>query len=109
MHHLRTKADKQSFYHKIYDGLKEHGQLINADVILAPTDELQAKYMQVWRSFMITNISQEEADNKWIPTYYAEDRPVTIKEHFAMMDKAGFRSKEVVWKYYNFAVYLGEK
>lgn len=109
LHHLENNDDKQQFYHKIYAGLKDNGCLINADVILAPTDDLQAAYMQAWRSFMIANTSEEEVDNKWIPTYYAEDRPITIKKHCSMLDAAGFASTKTVWKYNNFAVYMAVK
>lgn len=109
LHHLVTKQDKLEFYHKIYSCLNAGGVFINADVVLAATDALQKRYMEQWKSFMCKNVSMDEVDNKWIPTYYEEDRPVSMMEHFEMLKDAGFEAKDVIWKYYNFAVYMAVK
>jgi len=52
---------------------------------------------------------KEEVENKWIPKYYEEDRPVSMMEHLDMLNKAGFKIMDVVWKYYNYAVYMAIK
>lgn len=109
LHHLVTKEDKLDFYRKIYSCLNTGGVFINADVVLASTDALQKRYMEQWKSFMCKNISIDEVDNKWIPTYYEEDHPVSMMDHFEMLKDAGFEIVDVVWKYYNFAVYKAVK
>ncbi|MCX8129708.1 MAG: class I SAM-dependent methyltransferase [Clostridia bacterium] len=109
LHHLATKQDKLEFYRKIYSCLNSGGVFINADVVLASTDALQGRYMAQWKSFMCKNVSMDEVDNKWIPTYYEEDRPVSMMDHFEMLKGAGFEVMDVVWKYYNFAVYMALK
>ncbi len=109
LHHMVTKQDKLEFYRKIYSCLNAGGVFINADVVLASTDALQERYMEQWKSFMCKNVSTDEVDNKWIPTYYEEDRPVSMMDHFEMLKNAGFEVMDVVWKFYNFAVYMAVK
>ncbi len=109
LHHLVTKQDKYEFYRKIYSCLNNGGVFINADVVLASTDALQDRYMAQWKMFMCENVSLDEVDNKWIPTYYKEDRPVSMMDHFEMLKGVGFEVMDVVWKYYNFAVYMAVK
>ncbi len=58
---------------------------------------------------MCRSISKEEMGNKWIPKYHEEDRPVAMMEHFALLKEAGFTTVDVIWKYYNFAVYIAVK
>lgn len=109
LHHLVTKADKLEFYKKIYSGLNNGGIFINADVVLASSDILQERYMEQWKNFMCGNVPKDEVDNKWIPTYYEEDRPVSMIEHFEMLKAVGFNVMDLIWKYYNFAVYMAIK
>lgn len=109
LHHLVTKEDKLDFYKKIYSGLNSGGIFVNADLMLASTDSLQQRYMEQWKKFMCMNVSVEEVKNKWIPMYYDEDRPIAMMEHFEMLKDAGFKTMDVVWKYYNFAVYMATK
>lgn len=109
LHHLVTKEDKLDFYRKIYSCLNTGGVFINADVVLASTDILQERYMEQWKNFMCMSALKDEIESKWIPTYYEEDRPVPMIEHFEMLKDAGFKAVDVVWKYYNFAVYMAAK
>ena len=106
LHHLVTNEDKLDFYKKIYSCLNISGIFINADVVTAATDNLQKKYMEQWKCFMYKNVPADEVENKWLPSYYREDRPITMTEHFKMMESAGFKTMDIVWKYYNFAVFM---
>jgi tRNA (cmo5U34)-methyltransferase len=109
LHHLVTKEDKLDFYKKIYKCLNSGGVFVNADVVLASTDTLQERYMEQWKKFMCMNVTLDEVEEKWIPTYYEEDRPATMMDHFEMLKDAGFRTMDIIWKYYNFAVYMAVK
>lgn len=109
LHHLVTREDKFDFYRKIYSGLNNGGAFVNADVVLASTDILQKRYMEQWKDFMCMNVTKDEVENKWIPTHYEEDRPVSLMEHIEMLKEIGFADIDVVWKYYNFAVYMAVK
>jgi tRNA (cmo5U34)-methyltransferase len=66
-------------------------------------------YMTKWQAFMLQNISRDEMENTWLPKYYDEDRPASLIDQMAWLAEIGFSSVDVVWKYYNYAVYGGKK
>ena len=53
------------------------------------------------------SLSADEIEGKWIPKYYEEDRPAKLIDQLAWMAQIGFADVDVLWKYYNFAVYGG--
>jgi tRNA (cmo5U34)-methyltransferase len=65
--------------------------------------------MRQWVAFMRNSIPQEEIENKWIPQYYVEDHPAPLVAQLGWLADIGFSHVDVVWKYYNFAVYGGTK
>ena len=107
LHHLITDEDKRNFYRRIYRSLSSGGVFCNADVVLASNDFLQGVYMNEWRRFMGRSLSQDEIEGKWIPKYQEEDRPAKLIDQLAWMREIGFADVDVLWKYYNFAVYGG--
>jgi tRNA (cmo5U34)-methyltransferase len=109
LHHLRTDADKRRIYGRIHTSLASGGVFYNADVVLGSNDSLQAVNMRKWIAFMRQHISQEEIDGKWIPQYYAEDCPARLVDQLGWLAEIGFKDVDVLWKYYNFAVYGGVK
>lgn len=106
LHHLETDKDKEHFYQKIYSALSAGGIFLNLDIVTAPYDILQQKYLKHWKSFMLKNTSVSEVENKWLPNYYAEDKPISLIKHFQMLEHSGFNLIDCVYKYYNYAVYL---
>lgn len=109
LHHLVTDDDKIEFYRKIYKSLRPNGVFYNADVILGSNEKLQETYMEKWKSFMKQYVSEEEIDNKWLPKYREEDRPAKLMDQITWLVELGFVNTDVIWKYYNFAVYGGHK
>ncbi len=109
LHHLLTDGDKQDFYSKIFKALSPGGIFYNADVVLASSSRLQDAYMRQWKEFMGRSVSQQEIEEKWIPTYKEEDRPARLMDQLVWLDEIGFVDTDVVWKFYNFAVYGGAK
>lgn len=107
LHHLETNEDKRKFYYRIYDALAPGGIFYNADVVLGSSDFLQAVYMERWRNFMSRSVSKDEIEGKWIPKYQAEDCPARLMDQLQWMSEIGFAEVDVLWKYYNFAVYGG--
>jgi tRNA (cmo5U34)-methyltransferase len=107
LHHLATDEDKQKLYRRIYGSLAPGGVFYNADVVLASNDFLQALSMKAWRRFMGHNLSLEEIEGKWIPKYREEDHPARLFDQLAWMTEIGFVDVDVLWKYFNFAVYGG--
>ena len=109
LHHLETDADKLSFYQKIYSALSANGAFLNIDVVTAGNDRIQKIYMKHWKEFMVANTSPSEVESKWLPNYYAEDRPTSISTHFKLLEQSGFCQIDCVYKNYNYAVFLAEK
>ena len=62
-----------------------------------------------WRQFMQRSVSRQEIEEKWIPKYKDEDRPAKLIDQIYWLKDIGFKDVDVVWKFYNFAVYGGFK
>jgi tRNA (cmo5U34)-methyltransferase len=109
LHHLVTNEDKKMFYEKIYNSLAPGGVFYNGDVVLAANDELQDVYMRKWVDYMQQSCSRDEIESKWLPKYRAEDNPAKLIEQIKWLEEIGFEDVDVIWKYYNYAVYGGRK
>jgi tRNA (cmo5U34)-methyltransferase len=109
LHHLVSEHDKIEFYKKIYDSLNPGGVFYSADIVLGSSSHLQMHYMEKWKEYMRIQVPIEEIEQKWIPQHYAEDHPVKLMNQLDWLRDMGFTDIEVVWKYYNFAVYGGYK
>jgi len=109
LHHLVTDEDKIKFYRKIYTSLRSSGVFFNADVVLGSSEKIQESYMVKWKSFMKKQVSEDEIENRWLPQYREEDRPAKLMDQMTWLSDIGFAQTEVIWKYYNFAVYGGFK
>ncbi len=109
LHHLETDADKIKFYSKIYQILNNSGVFYNADVVLASTEYQQKVNIARWKEYMNKSVALEEIENKWIPTYEAEDRPAKLIDQLKWLEQIGFQYVDVIWKYYNFGIYGGIK
>ncbi|MDL2238008.1 class I SAM-dependent methyltransferase [Christensenellaceae bacterium OttesenSCG-928-K19] len=109
LHHLETESDKLKFYKAIFDAMNPGGIFINIDVVQSDDPELQEIYLQKWKDYMLTNTSQAEVEGKWLPNYYAEDRPISLIKHLDMLREVGFSVVDVAYKYYNYAVYTAKK
>jgi len=109
LHHLETDAAKYEMYEKIYGGLKENGIFINLDILLGSNEGLQSLNMEKWIAFMEQNVSSNEIYEKWLPNYYADDRPTSLIAHLNLMEKSKFKEIDVIYKYFNYAVFCGRK
>jgi len=109
LHHLRNDNDKKKFFKKIFDALNKNGVFYNADVVLGSNETVQNLYINKWKEFMRRKVSVSEIESKWIPKYEEEDRPAKLIEQMKWLEEIGFEKTDVIWKYYNFAVYGGVK
>lgn len=109
LHHLVSDQDKIGFYGKIFNALTPNGVFYNADVVLASSNSVQELYIRKWKEFMRRQVSDDEIERKWMVTYAAEDRPARLIDHLAWLKQIGFTELDVIWKYYNFTVYGGQK
>lgn len=109
LHHLETDKKKKEFYRKIYELLNESGAFLNADVVLASSKYWQEQNMQKWIEYMKKSVSEQEIIHNWIPKYESEDRPAVLFDQLTWLKEIGFKSVDVIWKYFNFSVYGGVK
>ncbi len=109
LHHLENDEDKKMFCRKIYNALSDNGVFYNADVVLGSNDRLQELYLAKWKAFMNKTVSLDEIESRWMVNYRTEDRPTCLMNHINWLKDIGFEDVDVVWKYYNFAVYGGCK
>ena len=109
LHHLRNDNDKKAFFKKIFDALIKNGVFYNADVVLGSSETLQNLYMNKWKEFMQKKVALSEIENKRCPRYEDEDRPAKVIDQIKWLEEIGFQKIDIIWKYYNFAVYGGVK
>ncbi len=109
LHHLITDDDKMTFYKNIYDNLNLKGLFFNADVVLGSNDYLQKRYMKKWIEYMGRRCDMDEITGKWLVNYEKEDRPSKLSDQIKWLENIGFKDVDIIWKYYNFAVYGGYK
>jgi tRNA (cmo5U34)-methyltransferase len=107
LHHLENNKDKKTFYTEIYNILTDIGIFYNADVVLASTDFNQNMNINRWIEFMNKSVPMDEILNYWIPKYKTEDRPAKLMDQLKWLRDIGFKSVDVIWKYYNFSVFGG--
>ncbi len=109
LHHLETKTDKINFYKKIFRSLKTGGVFYNADIILGSSDFLNNLYIDKWKEFMEKSLPSEKVGDTWLVKHREEDKPEILLDQLSWLKSIGFKDIDVLWKYYNFAVYGGIK
>jgi tRNA (cmo5U34)-methyltransferase len=109
LHHLITDEDKIGFYAKIFAALSLDGVFLNADVVLGSSNENQDNFMEKWISYMRKSCTVDDIYNNWLVRYQKEDRPAVLLDQIKWLLNLGFSDVDVIWKYYNFAVYGGVK
>jgi tRNA (cmo5U34)-methyltransferase len=108
LHHIEDQCEKQDLFRNVFDSLVPGGMFIVYDVVLSSDDKLQNVYMNKWKEFMRERIPPEEVE-RVLELYKEEDRPFSLTEELARLEKTGFSRVDVILKYYNSAVYAGIK
>ena len=109
LHHLKTDEEKKRLYSKIYDALRDGGVFYNADTVLGSNTYLRKVNVEKWKNYMLKNLPMDEVEQKWLPTHYEEDFPASLMDQLDWLSQIGFKELDVVWKYYQGAVYGGIK
>ncbi len=109
LHHLKSDGEKKKLYNKIYDALSVGGVFYNADSVFGSTDHLSKVNLEIWMNYMSENLPLDEIEEKWLPTHYEEDYPAPLMDQLDWLRKIGFKEVDVVWKYYQGAVFGGLK
>jgi len=109
LHHLETNKDKIKFYKKIFDALEPEGVFYNSDIILGSNEALHRLYLNKWKEFMAKSLPGDEIEDTWMAKHHKEDRPEVLLDQIYWLKDIGFKQIDIIWKYYNFAVYGGTK
>jgi tRNA (cmo5U34)-methyltransferase len=108
LHHGRGDAVYQSIYRNIHAWLKPGGIFACCDVVDGDTPELAALNMVGWRQYLTGKLSPADVE-RMFSNYRREDSPISLRKHLSFLDMAGFEITDVLWKRFNFAVYVGIK
>ena len=99
-HHYFDKAARQTAVRNCYSALRQGGIFICFENTAPNTD--------TGRDIMLSRLEKYELDAGRSPEevrshsarYGTEFFPITIKEHFALLEKTGFRAAELFWHSY---------
>ena len=108
LHHGRGEAAYQNLYQRIYRWLKSPGVFVCCDVVEGDTPALAEMNEGGWRQFLRKRFPAEEVE-RILSNYHREDSPLSLKRHLSLLTLAGFSSADVLWKRFNFSVYVGIK
>jgi len=108
IHHGRGEAVYQSLYHKICRWLKSPGIFVCYDVVEGDTPALAELNEEGWRQFLRKRFPARETE-RILSNYRREDSPLSLQRHLNLLTLAGFSSADVLWKRFNFGVYVGIK
>ena len=108
LHHGRGEAAHQNLYQRIYRWLKSPGVFVCCDVVEGDTPALAEINEGGWRQFLRKRFPAEEAE-RILSNYHREDSPISLKRHLSLLTLVGFSSADVLWKRFNFSVYVGIK
>jgi len=115
IHHL-CMEEKIALFRFIFSHLNAGGCFINADVVLPPSEGLQACYFNLWREAMQQMMDQagitDETPGDVITRYQSPEsmnRPDTLDDQLAALKEAGFREVDCYFKEGIFTVFGGRK
>jgi tRNA (cmo5U34)-methyltransferase len=115
IHHLEMK-DKTALFRFIFEHLNKDGRFINADVVLPPSEDLEAWYIAQWKESMQAMMDQaglsDEAPDDVVNRYKdpsSMNRPDTLEDQVTALKEAGFREVDCYFKNGIFAVFGGKK
>jgi len=114
IHHL-TMQEKKDLFRFIYAHLKDGGYFMNIDVLLAPTEELDAWYMKLWQEWveeqkalhgiegdLYDDVVRRYKDNR-------DNKPDTLSNQLTALEEIGFKEVDCYYKYGVFAIFGGRR
>lgn len=109
IHHARGEKVYLKLYKRIYNCLIAPGTFICCDVIEGDNKNLSKQNEDGWANYLKKQgFTEEQIINK-LSNYHREDSPLSINKHLNLLTKAGFKTVDILWKKFNFCVYIGIK
>ncbi len=105
LQHL-TWDEREKFYKTLYSSTNENGLFIARDIIIDENRDVVNDQYCYWKEFMK---SQGEDPDFWYSKHIEKDYPITLTDHFAWLQNAGFSEAACQWRLYNFAITTAKK
>jgi tRNA (cmo5U34)-methyltransferase len=109
LHHGRGETVYANLYRKVYAWLKTPGIFACRDVVDGDTPELSAMNESGWRQYLQQQDFSPQDIERLFSNYQCEDSPISLRQHLALLTTEGFNAADVLWKRFNFAIYVGLK
>jgi tRNA (cmo5U34)-methyltransferase len=106
IHHL-TDSDKQALFRRIRTALRPGGLFVNAEQVLGPTPEAEARYARLWLAQVRTH-GVPEAEIAKAQERMLHDRCATVEDQLRWLREAGFAEVDCSFKEWRFAVLSGQ-
>lgn len=104
LHHLRTDAEWEQVFQKVWRALKPGGSFWIIDLVEQSTPELQAMMWRRWGEYL-TGLQGEAYRDKVFAYVDAEDTPHALSFQLDLLRSVGFRHLEVLHKVACFAAF----
>ncbi len=115
IHHLDLN-EKSALFRFIHAHLNPGGRFVNIDVTLAPSEELQSWYLEIWKDWMSHMMAQynvkDEVPEDVIGRYrdpVSMNKPDTLADQLNALEAAGFRDVDCYYRNGLFAVFGGKR
>jgi trans-aconitate methyltransferase len=102
LHHIRTRAAKQSLYHRVRSALNRGGHLITVDCQPSTRRDISRAQRLAWSSHLQRFYSRRQAAGL-LDAWAKEDVYVPLDAEMTLLKRAGF-GVEVIWRKGSFAV-----
>jgi tRNA (cmo5U34)-methyltransferase len=102
IHHVR---DKRGLFKDLRALLKPDGLLMFADITIASSPDLEARFLESWKAFMRKSPWPDHKINTIVDDHLENDIPDTVENQLKYMGEAGFASYDLIWRHEKFAAF----
>lgn len=103
LHHVRTRAAKATLYARIHAALRRGGALVSGDCHPSDNRTRWREQRDLWQGHLEKTYTRREAA-KFLGDWSHEDTYMPLPTELALLEEAGFRSVDVIWRRGAFAV-----
>jgi tRNA (cmo5U34)-methyltransferase len=107
IHHLEDDQ-KQKLYTSVYQSLNQDGLFINADQVEGRSQWFDTYYKAQWKQTVENSGLDKNAIDRAMERIKL-DKFAKLETQLTMLDSAGFRDVDCIYKHHNFVVFAGLK
>jgi tRNA (cmo5U34)-methyltransferase len=97
LHHVEHK-DKLKFYRKLNKALRSGGVFYNMDILTTGNKHIFGLLYGNWKEYMRNSGLSPAKYNEMLRRHKQEDRPVTFEQEMNLLQSAGFKYVDVLWR-----------